>query len=119
MVKTVKFREKHYNNEVRVIVCPFREINPHLQKTYGVDLKLEPAYGYHFKLSRDGETVYFIWLPKMIKQTIPILIHEITHCTNSILDHVGFEFSKQSEEMYAYMNQHLAYRILDKFNLVG
>lgn len=41
------------------------------------------------------------------KDTIPILVHELFHATEFILDHVGMKHGDDSSEAYAYLLQYL------------
>lgn len=47
--------------------------------------------------------------------SIAILVHELTHATNSILRMIGMEFSEDSEEAYTYHTEWLVRETLNFF----
>lgn len=61
---------------------------------------------------------YLIWLPKIPYsiEEYGYLVHEVQHCTFTLLDNLGFVHSSDSDEMYSYLNSYIFKEVEAKFN---
>jgi hypothetical protein len=58
------------------------------------------------------DEIFYMWIEDMSKH----LQHEITHTTGNIMFVRGYEYSYQSEENWAYMNQEITDKLQDLLN---
>lgn len=52
-----------------------------------------------------------VWVPT---ESLPSLVHELTHAAMFILDSVGVPITKDNEETFAYLMGHLMHQVVDK-----
>lgn len=60
---------------------------------------------------------YTIWLPQ-VPDTIAwkgVLLHEINHAVFRLLDELGMEHTRESDEAYCYLSEYLYVEIMTKF----
>lgn len=66
----------------------------------------------------DDEKIGYYTIILPLKFDMDLLVHEISHCTATILRHHEIPFSSENDENFCILNGHIASKVYDKFKRV-
>jgi hypothetical protein len=107
-----KINDKHWHENIKLIVCPRDELARFIQKKHKERVSLPPSDGCYI----DMDDVHYIWLNSFTHSIadMGLLIHELFHLVHKILKTKGFLLSSESEEAYTYYLQYLTVEFCEK-----
>ncbi|MBL7766460.1 MAG: hypothetical protein JNJ58_10225 [Chitinophagaceae bacterium] len=95
----------------------YKELKKYLSKSEIKNLKnLDFKRGKTIMFDK-GQTLLWLRKKPISIQDIPVLNHEIFHCTCFILEKVGIPYSETTEEAYAYLIEFLSKKIYNQLEI--
>jgi len=114
----LKVKDKFYGEDLILYVGPRDDFITYLSKKYKVAVNAGESKDGQYCQVRDhkGKLHHYMWLRDFQWRIMDLglLVHEIFHYMNWVLDDIGLELTKESEEAYTYFYQAVYQDVLEK-----
>ena len=115
-MKKYKITEPVFEIDLRLITdCSFEEVQQWSKKTLGYEPEdIDDARGIHYA----HEGIDVIWLKEYKNEARwnSVLVHELLHLVSVGLKYLGIPLSKDTEEVYAQLQQYFFRECFNKLN---
>lgn len=95
-IKSFTIKDSVFKKDLKVLLCSYDDGNKYFKKTYNLASVIKDTWSAgHFVLKHEnGYTIHYIWIDIdniKTERLLSIIIHEISHCVESILNELELE----------------------------